>query len=46
MNNAEGRFGDDDQMRQEFEITEMERDEQLAALEDVRDTSLHYDIDR
>lgn len=35
LNHAEGRFGDDDEMRQEFEVTEMERDEQLAVLEEV-----------
>ncbi len=35
LNHAEGRFGDDDGLRQEFEVTEMERDEQLAALEEV-----------
>ena len=35
LDHAEGRFGDDDELRQEFEVTEMERDEQLAALEEV-----------
>jgi predicted nucleic acid-binding Zn-ribbon protein len=35
LNHAEGRFGDDDGVRQEFEVTEMERDEQLAVLDEV-----------
>lgn len=33
LDHAEGRFGNDDEMRQEFEVTEMERDEQIMALE-------------
>ena len=37
LSHAEGRFGDDDGLRQEFEVTEMERDEQLAALEEVNE---------
>ena len=37
LNHAEGRFGDDDELRQEFEVTEMERDEQLAVLEEVNE---------
>lgn len=35
LNHAEGRHGGDDELRQEFEITELERDEVLATLEEV-----------
>lgn len=34
LDHVEGRYGDDDEMRQEFEATEMERDDQLILLEE------------
>ncbi|WP_395241847.1 tropomyosin, partial [Salmonella sp. s51933] len=34
LDRAEGRHGGDDELRQEFEATEMERDEQLIVVEE------------
>ncbi|XP_046859807.1 tropomyosin-like [Xenia sp. Carnegie-2017] len=39
LNHAEGRHGGDDELRQEFEITELERDEVLATLEEQCETA-------